>query len=68
MHDNFGVRLRIKMMAQRDQLGAQLKVIKNLTIEHHPDRFIFVVDWLISTREINNAKPRMGQANRAIHE
>src|SRR5512133_433237 len=43
------------------EFGAQLKVIKDLTVKNDPERLILVSDGLLPTAQINDAETRIAQ-------
>jgi hypothetical protein len=50
MHDDFGVALRVKVVAAAFKLTAQFGKVINLTVEYDPDALVLVVDRLASAR------------------
>src|SRR5215469_16391307 len=56
VHDDFGVRLSFEIMTATLKLGAEIEKVVDLTIEDYRDGSIFIKDWLVPTREINNAE------------
>jgi hypothetical protein len=51
----------VKLMALLKKLLSQFNIVKDLTIKNEPDGFIFIVDGLLTTSDIDNAKARMGK-------
>src|SRR5262245_10093456 len=43
-------------MAAREEAGRQLAVVVDLPVEDHPDRAVFVGDWLVPRLEVDDAE------------
>src|SRR5580692_8927355 len=67
MRDHFGVGVGIEAMTASLQARSQFWKVVDLPIEHDPNRFIFVVDWLMSACQINDAQPTHAEANVGLH-
>jgi alpha-L-fucosidase len=53
---DFGVSLCFEVVTATLKLGAEIEKVVDLTIENHPDGSVFVKDWLLTARQINNAE------------
>src|ERR1700693_5070765 len=66
MDNHFGIGVGIELMSAAYQLFAQMWIVINLSIEHHPNAAVFVVDWLLSTGKIDNAQAPHAQAHATL--
>jgi hypothetical protein len=55
-------------MARRYQFCTQLLEIVNLSVEDHPNGFVFIGDRLLSGRKVNYAQPPMPQEKPTVAE
>ena len=55
-------------MSRRFQLSAQFKVVIYFTVEHDPDRAIFIADRLMPPSKIDNGEAHAAQTNLLICE
>src|SRR6266851_1403957 len=62
MDDRFRVGLRAEAMATAFQFPAELRVVVNLPIQHHPKAAVFIRDGLMSTGEVYDAESAKAQA------
>ena len=63
MHDHLGVALGVEGMAECLQFGNQLLVVIDLAVEYHNDRAVFVEQWLLTCRDVNDRQAAMPQAD-----
>ena len=56
MNDAFSVGVGIKRVASLFEIVAKLFEVINLSVKHDPDRFVFVMNRLMPTREVDDAK------------
>jgi hypothetical protein len=54
-------------MARRFELHSKLTVVVDLAVEHDPDRTIFVVDRLLSRREVDDAQAPHAETDARLH-
>ena len=64
MNNGFRVGVRVKSVAFRFEIGAQLLVVINLAIEHHPHALIFIMNRLMARVEVNDRESPHTQAHR----
>src|SRR5437667_5159358 len=57
MDYDFRIGVSVKNMSLSLEFPAQLKEIIDLAIEHHPYSSVFVMNGLLTTRNVNNAEP-----------
>src|SRR6476646_2492862 len=67
MHNDFRVAFGSKRMAIGKKLFANRLVIIDFTVKRNPYAFIFIAEWLMAGRPIDDAQSAMTQADRAIH-
>ena len=68
MEDHFRVGPRREDVAGVDELLAQLDVIEDLAVERDPEAPILVAHRLLPAGEIEDAEPRVREAQRAVRE
>ena len=66
MDDNFGIRARREDVPLPLQLTAQFLEVINLSIQHHPDRAIFVAQRLVAAFHIDDAEAPDPKRNRTL--
>src|SRR6185295_19083904 len=57
VNDRFGVAVGVEAMTPRDQFCSKLGIVMNFAIEDDPDRAVFVLDWLLAGRQIDDREP-----------
>jgi hypothetical protein len=57
MDDRFSVRPGAVLMATGFEVGADVGVVVDFTVEHNPDRPILIGQRLLTSPEIDNAEP-----------
>jgi hypothetical protein len=68
VHDRLGVAGGVEVMPARLQLVPQLGVVVDLSVENDPDALVFVVDWLVAGREVDDRQPAHAQRDAVLHE
>ena len=48
------------------EVRPQLDVVEDLAVEHRPDGLVLVVDRLVAALEVDDAQPRMAQAEAGL--
>jgi hypothetical protein len=54
-------------MTERFELGAQLAVVVDFSVEDDPDGAALVVDWLASAGEVDDAQTPHAEADARLH-
>jgi hypothetical protein len=62
MDDDLGIRMGIEVVTLLLELGGQLNVVEDLSIEDDLYRLVFIVDRLIPSRQVDDAEAGMGQS------
>ena len=65
MHDDFGIAVGIKRVTAGFEFLPQCGEVVDFAVKDHPHAVIFVMNWLASAREVNNAQATHAQAHRA---
>ena len=68
MNDRFGVRVSGEFMAARFQILAQLGIIVNFAVEHHPELAVFIRERLMPAGQIDDAQAAETQAQASVDE
>src|SRR5579862_5108844 len=68
MHNNFRIGVRRESVPALLQFGAQFRKVIDLAVINDPNRFIFVEDGLVPTREIDNAEAAHSQTHAVFHK
>ena len=55
MNDDFGVGMRVELVAALFKPTPQFWKIVDFAVVDDPDAFVFVVDGLVATGQVNNA-------------
>src|SRR5579859_1683892 len=63
MHYGFGVGLGSETVAFAFKISAKFRIIVNLTIQHHPQRAVFIGNGLMAGAEINDAETAKPKAD-----
>src|SRR5439155_22065306 len=66
MKRNFAVRPRPKPVSSLFEFFLDRLVTVEFTIHDDPKRFVFVGDWLISSRQVDNAQPCVSQTDSTV--
>src|SRR5882724_5226800 len=66
VNDDLGVSIGVKAMAAGLEARSQFGKVVDLSIKNDPDRAIFIVDWLLAGRKIDDAQPTHAQAGAAM--
>src|SRR5881396_4135560 len=66
MKRNFAVRPRPRLVSCLFEFFLDRLVTVELTIHDDPKRFVFVGDWLISGRQVDDAQPRVSQTDSTV--
>jgi hypothetical protein len=66
MDDGFRIARGVENMSCRFQLSTQAAVVVDLSVENDPDSAVFVVDWLVPGRQIDDAQPAHPQSHTVI--
>ncbi len=57
MDYHFCVGVRMKAMTAAFEIPAKLGEVVNLSVIDNADGFVFVEDWLVTTRQVDDAEP-----------
>src|SRR6266567_3777158 len=68
MNDDFRVAMSGEKMAAGLQLRTQFLKVINLPIEDDPYGFVFVEDWLVPTRQIDDAQAPHAHTGAILHK
>jgi len=63
MHEDLGVRLRVKPVATPLQFLSQVGIIEDLAVVNDPDGLVFVVNGLITPGQVEDAQPCRAEPN-----
>src|SRR5437667_8713809 len=66
MKRNFAVRPRPKLMSSLFKLPLNRLITVELTIDDDPKGFVFVGNWLISGRQVDDAQPCVSQTDSTV--
>src|SRR5437867_4810867 len=66
MKRNFAVGARPKLVSSLFKLLLNRLITVELTIHDDPKRFVLVRDWLISSRQVDDAQPRVSQTDSTV--
>ena len=67
VHDDLGVALGVKHVAQRLQFRNELLVVVDFAIKDHHDRAVFVEQRLLAGRDVNDRQAPMAQAHARLN-
>jgi hypothetical protein len=56
VHDHFGVGRGVEAVAVRFEIAPQFAEVVNLAVEDNPHGLVFVVDWLVARRQVDDAE------------
>ena len=68
VHQHFGIRSRAKAVAETLQLRPQRLEVVDFTIKGGPDGAVFILDWLVTGLQINDAQPPDAQSGEPVDE
>jgi hypothetical protein len=68
MDDYFRVAMGIKSMAALDQVFAQFGKVVDFPVEDDPNRPIFIKNWLVTARKVDDAKSPHPQPRTVLDE
>jgi len=67
VNDDLGVRACLEPVTARDEVRANLREVVNLAVEDRPHRAVFVRQWLIAGREIDDAQTPVSETDPGAH-
>ncbi|KFB73971.1 MAG: hypothetical protein AW09_000756 [Candidatus Accumulibacter phosphatis] len=62
MHDDLGIATGVENMSECQQFGDQFLVVVDLPVEHHANALVFVVERLLTSRQVDDREPPVPQA------
>ena len=68
MNDGFGVGMRGEAMAARFEVLAQLGIVVNFAVQHHPQRSIFIRERLMAAGQVDDAQAAKSEAEPGVGE
>jgi hypothetical protein len=66
MHKHFSIGIGIEFVTPRFQAGPEFNIIEDFAIVDDPDGFVFIVDGLITTREVKNTQTNRAHSYRVV--